>query len=116
MVASELKVKLTPGQLMDMHGITSVELSRRTGLKSGSIYRATKGDGQMINIGTAELIAAQLGCDVNDIAWPCSLTEQGRPPLSGGKYTATQPIPVQPVCSECFTLLPVSGECSMCAA
>ncbi len=116
MVASEVKVKMTSKQLADRHGFSVAELCRRTGLRPGSVRRAISGDGQMLNVGTAELIARQLGYDIGEIAWPCGLTDQGRPPLTGGKYTVTAPIPVQPTCTECFTLLSVSGECSHCAA
>lgn len=100
---------------MSRHGLKKADLIRLTGLHEGAVNRAVEGNGRAINERTAELVSKVFGLDAGDIAWPCGITDRGRPPLTGHPII-TRPIPVQPACPDCYTLLPVSGECSMCAA
>jgi len=112
-MAVETVRKETLAQIMDKRGLNVSDMVKMTGLGTNVLYRAVHGGDHHTSNASAGIIARALGLKANQIAWLYSLADSGRPPLSGGAYTAPHPIKPK-CCPECFLLLPASGVCGTC--
>lgn len=77
----------TPAEVLHEKGLTIADIVRMTGLNINAARRAVMGGNHRIKDKTADLVAGALGMSRDDLSWPVELTNRGRTPLTGGKYT-----------------------------
>lgn len=102
-------------EYLEASGWDMVELASRSGLHINTVRHAIMGGPHKLKEDSAWRIAEAFGLSLKEITWPVELTNQGRMPLTGGKYTMGREIH-EPCCPTHFILLPSNGKCDECAA
>lgn len=114
-MASDEVSKFTALEYLEASGMDMVELAQATGLHIDTIRCALMGGPHKLKQSSAWLITQAFGLEMNEITWAVELTESGREPLTGGKYTMSQETQGE-CCPTHFIILPASGKCDECAA
>ena len=94
--------------------MSRADLAKASGISYATIRKVESSDipVRTIHEDAAAALACTLGLKVEEIAWPATLSNIGRPPKTGKKFQITER--EQANCPKCFTALPVSGICDYC--
>jgi hypothetical protein len=89
-----------------------VDLAAASGLHINTVRKIVLGSSKPIMVESANIFANAFGLPNAEIIWPVAFTNDGRDPLSGGKYTLSRK---EEFCSTHGLLLSYTGECDACA-
>lgn len=101
-------------------GLSVNELAELAVLSPGTIYKIeqakTSNPSKKTHIGVAEAIAKALDTEVSHLFRPSQLTDLGRPPHTGGKYTRNSSDDgiYGVLCNECNLYYPAQAGCETC--